>query len=215
MALPGYVSSSTGGSQRLVSFMRKRKWRWHQLTYPANRLAAWHSAAPAKTAFPRTPLPGLAATTGWFMRRLATAVFPCFTFRTRWLAYYPSSRTLDLAPRGAIVSVFHNFCRGLGSWVVAKLKYKGKSFRWYRKKGALVLRFGHSHLVTMSAPLLGSRWRRKGRMKILFFGSNYYELRHFLARVIRWRPMNLYHGRGLRFSRQVVFRKAGKVSAYR
>jgi len=27
--------------------------------------------------------------------------------------------------------------------------------------------------------------------------------------------MNLYHGRGLRFSRQVVYRKAGKVSAYR
>jgi hypothetical protein len=195
--------------------MRKRAQGWRRLVYPANRLAAWHSAAPAKTAFPRVFLPGLSAPTGWFTRALGAHVFPCFTFRAGWLAYFPSGSAGGLSSRGVAVSVFHRFCRGLGSWVVAKLKYKGKSFRWYRKRGALVLRFGHSHLVTMAAPLLGSKWRRKGRMKILFFGSNYYELRHFLSRVIRWRPMNLYHGRGLRFSRQVVFRKAGKVSAYR
>jgi len=30
-----------------------------------------------------------------------------------------------------------------------------------------------------------------------------------------WRPINVYHGRGLRLKRQVVLKKAGKVSAYR
>jgi len=199
---------------RLSSFVRKRRQRWQRLAYPANRLAAWHLAAPSRTAFPRVFLPGQAGPVVW-LTRVGGSIFSCFSFKVRWLTYFPTTRLGALAPAGAAVSVFHRFCRGLGSWVVAKLKYKGKSFRWYRKKGALVLRFGHSHLVTMRAPLLGARWRRKGRMKILFFGSNYYELRHFLARIISWRPMNLYHGRGLRLSRQVVYRKAGKVSAYR
>jgi hypothetical protein len=52
-------------------------------------------------------------------------------------------------------------------------------------------------------------------MKIIFYGSNFYTLRSFLSGVISWRPMNIYHGRGLRLARQRVVRKAGKVSAYR
>ena len=52
-------------------------------------------------------------------------------------------------------------------------------------------------------------------MKMLLFGSNLWQLRHFAAAAIAWRPMNVYHGRGLRLSRQRVLRKAGKVSAYR
>ena len=52
-------------------------------------------------------------------------------------------------------------------------------------------------------------------MKIIFYGSNYYSLRFFLAGIVSWRPMNIYHGRGLRLARQRVARKSGKVSAYR
>jgi len=151
----------------------------------------------------------------WLTSLAGGGPFSCANLRARWRIFVPLTSPPALAPRGLATTTLYRLCRGLGSWVVAKLRYKGKSFRWYRKRGALVLRFGHSHLVTAVAPLVAARWRRRGRMKILFFGSNFYELRHFLARVIRWRPMNLYHGRGLRFSRQVVYRKAGKVSAYR
>jgi hypothetical protein len=52
-------------------------------------------------------------------------------------------------------------------------------------------------------------------MKIIFYGSNLYSLRFFLATLVSWRPMNIYHGRGLRLARQCVIRKSGKVSAYR
>ena len=77
-----------------------------------------------------------------------------------------------------------------------------------------MLRFGHSHLVTLAA-FPGVRWRRQGRMKILLFGSNWWDLLAFAQAVCWWRPMNVYHGRGLRLRRQLVLRKAGKVSAYR
>jgi ribosomal protein L6P/L9E len=52
-------------------------------------------------------------------------------------------------------------------------------------------------------------------MKIIFYGSNHYELSLYLTTITSWRPMNVYHGRGLRLARQRVMRKAGKVSAYR
>lgn len=40
---------------------------------------------------------------------------------------------------------------GLGGLHVVKMRYKGKSFRWHRRRGSLLLRFGHSHLVALRA----------------------------------------------------------------
>ena len=42
--------------------------------------------------------------------------------------------------------------RGLSGRVSLKLRFKGKSFRWHRRRGGLVLRFGHSHLVACTPP---------------------------------------------------------------
>lgn len=109
---------------------------------------------------------------------------------------------------------FRVITKGLGALSFLKLRYKGKSFRWHRKKGSLVLRFGRSHMV-MLKPHQGVWWKKQGRMKILFFGSNEWYLKTFLMRVVWWRPMNIYHGRGLRLSKQKVWRKGGKVSTYR
>jgi hypothetical protein len=78
-----------------------------------------------------------------------------------------------------------------------------------------MLRFGHSHLVVVPLQGLGSGWRRKGKMRLLLFGSSRNFVRRLLAVVCRWRPANIYHGRGLRLSRQQLVRKGGKVSAYR
>ena len=76
------------------------------------------------------------------------------------------------------------------------------------------MRFGYSHLVAMRIPSLFLS-RKAGKMRLIFFGTNRYDLRKFLSESIVWRPMNVYNGRGLRFARQLVFRKFGKVSAYR
>ena len=78
-----------------------------------------------------------------------------------------------------------------------------------------MLRFGHSHLVHQGLPLLSTRAKRKGKAKFLFFGSSQLFLGWFTKSLVAWRPMNIYHGRGLRLAKQQVFRKAGKVSAYR
>jgi len=83
-----------------------------------------------------------------------------------------------------ILSFWRTLLRGLGGLSRLKLRYKGKSFKWHRRGGALLLRFGHSHLVALS-PLPGLRWRRFGRMKIVLYGSNWWDLVDF-ARTICW-----------------------------
>jgi hypothetical protein len=51
--------------------------------------------------------------------------------------------------------------------------------------------------------------------KLLFLSSNKKRLFDFLFKLIRSRYLNIFTARGLRLSRQTVFKKVGKVSAYR
>lgn len=109
---------------------------------------------------------------------------------------------------------FFELGRAVYFFLFKKLKYKGKSYKWFKKKNSVVLRFGHSHLVVMRIPDYFLS-KKKKKMKLIFFGTCRWELKSFLTTLIKWKPINVYHARGLRFSRQLVFRKAGKVSAYR
>jgi len=113
-----------------------------------------------------------------------------------------------------LCSLWASVFRGVGGINRLKVRFKGKSFKWHRRKNSLMLRFGHSHLVALS-PYPGIRWKRFGRMKIILFGSNWWDLIEFAQAVCWWRPVNVYHGRGIRLKRQSILRKAGKVSAYR
>jgi len=100
------------------------------------------------------------------------------------------------------------------NFIFLKLKYKGKNYRWHRKKKGLVLRFGHSHLIYSKKPT-SVFLKKKGRMKILFFGTNVELIYFYLRNLIKWKPSNVYTGRGLRLSRFKLLKKAGKISAYR
>ncbi len=71
----------------------------------------------------------------------------------------------------------------LGGVRRCKLRFKGKSFKWHRRRGALVLRFGHSHLVAVGSPW-GVRWRRQGKMKIILFGASHARLLRFAQTAI-------------------------------
>lgn len=77
--------------------------------------------------------------------------------KSRWLFSYPSvtraeGSALPLAcgPAGLFTRVgpwLRLIRHAVGRLTVLKMRYKGKSFRWHRRKRSLVLRFGHSHLV--------------------------------------------------------------------
>lgn len=97
---------------------------------------------------------------------------------------------------------------------VVKLRTKGKSFKWGRRRRHLLLKYGRSHLAVVRRPT-HARAKKLGRLKMVFAGPSRTELRRFVASAISWRPINIYNARGLRFARMAVPRKHGKVSAYR
>lgn len=65
-----------------------------------------------------------------------------------------------------------------------KLKYKGKSYKWYRKRHLMVLRFGYSHAVLLAIPYI-ARSKKAGKMKLVFFGTCKRQLKIFLTSVIK------------------------------
>ena len=86
---------------------------------------------------------------------------------TRWLLFLPLGLLVGKTPTpwsrcqpagwaGALLSMpariyqcSLQLLRGVGGVCRLKLRYKGKSFRWHRRRGSLILRFGYSHLVAV------------------------------------------------------------------
>lgn len=96
----------------------------------------------------------------------------------------------------------------------AKIKYKGKGYKLYLKnKNRLHLQFGFSHKVYAYTYTSVFFFLMKG--KLIFFNYCRSELYKFLYKFIRLKYINIFTIRGLRLSRQFIFKKTGKVSAYR
>ena len=49
----------------------------------------------------------------------------------------------------------------------------------------------------------------------MLFGTSYQDIISVGLRIKRLRSINIFTGRGVRFNKQVVYKKTGKVSSYR
>lgn len=96
-----------------------------------------------------------------------------------------------------------------------KIKYKGKNYRWNRKCGGLVLRFGHSHLVwEPRSSLIFQKKPKKKKFKLLFWGTNKFLLKTYFSKIWKWYPMIFFTMRGIFLAKQFKLKKLGKLSAY-
>lgn len=95
-----------------------------------------------------------------------------------------------------------------------KIKFKGKGYYIYKNyRDTIAPQFGYAHRVYVYPHSVSVRFLSK--TKILLFGLSKQDLiltGHDFKRV---KPMNIFTGRGIRFARQVVYKKTGKVSSYR
>jgi hypothetical protein len=95
-----------------------------------------------------------------------------------------------------------------------KLKFRGKGYYLYRsKRNALSFRFGYSHRVYRFP---GAVWYKMvSKTEVFLWGRVYASLWKFAWTVKKIRPHNQYTGKGIRFVRQITYRKLGKVGSYR
>lgn len=95
-----------------------------------------------------------------------------------------------------------------------KVKFKGKGYYIYKnKKQTITPQFGHSHRLYLYAYYASVYFLSKTH--IFIFGLVRTDVLEIAKGIRNMRPINIFTGRGVRFSRQVIYKKTGKVSSYR
>ena len=95
-----------------------------------------------------------------------------------------------------------------------KLKFKGKGYYIYKNyRNTIAPQFGYSHRVYIYSYFCAVKFL--GKTKVLLFGFSKNDLLASALLVKEKRSINIFTGRGVRFSKQVIYKKQGKVSSYR
>ena len=95
-----------------------------------------------------------------------------------------------------------------------KLKFKGKGYYIYKNyRNTITHQFGHSHRVYIYAHCVTVKFLSK--TTVFLFGSSKRDIFSIGHQVQRSKYINVFTGLGVRFARQVIYKKTGKVSTYR
>jgi len=95
-----------------------------------------------------------------------------------------------------------------------KIKFKGKGYYIYKNlRNTIALQFGYSHLYYIYSFFITVKFLSK--TSILIFGINFNDLNLISYKLYNIKPINIFTGKGIRFSRQIIYRKTGKISSYR
>jgi len=95
-----------------------------------------------------------------------------------------------------------------------KIKFKGKGYYIYKnKRSTITPQFGFAHRHYIYASYVFVKFRSK--TSIVLYGTLQTDLIKIGLEIKRLRPINIFTGRGVRFNKQVIYKKTGKVSSYR
>lgn len=106
--------------------------------------------------------------------------------------------------------VFNSFYRPY----FRKIKFKGKGYYIYKnKRNTITPQFGYSHRLYLYSYFVSVRFLSK--TNIFLFGLLKSDVITTSLGIKAMRPINIFTGRGVRFSREIIYKKVGKVSSYR
>jgi len=104
--------------------------------------------------------------------------------------------------------------RSISSLFFLKVKFKGKGYYVYKNaRNTIAPQFGYAHRIYVYA--FNTSVKFLSKTSVLLFGLSNRDLITVGQDFRSKRYINIFTGRGVRFSRQVVYRKTGKVSSYR
>lgn len=110
--------------------------------------------------------------------------------------------------------LFNNLLRSFSYWFFTKLRIKGKGYYVYKNsRNTITHQFGHSHRRYIYAYFTWVKFLSK--TVVLLAGSSKSDLFLTGRNIQNSKYMNIFTGRGVRFAKQIVYKKTGKVSAYR
>jgi hypothetical protein len=95
-----------------------------------------------------------------------------------------------------------------------KIRFKGKGYYIYKNyRNTVAPQFGYAHRVYVYAQAVSVKFLSK--TKVLLFGLSKRDILAVGYNLKMVKPINIFTGRGVRFARQIIYRKTGKVSSYR
>lgn len=95
-----------------------------------------------------------------------------------------------------------------------KIRFKGKGYYMYKdKRNTITPQFGYAHRIY--AFTHSTKVRFLSKTKIVIYGLHETDIVIDSWQIRNMRRMNIFTGRGVRFAKQIVYKKTGKVSAYR
>ena len=111
-------------------------------------------------------------------------------------------------------TVFKNLFYSFSKIFFKKLKFKGKGYYIYKNiRNTIAPQFGYSHMIRMYGFFTSLKFITK--TIIFVFGINKYDILRISKIILHKRPHNIFTGKGVRFSRQIIYKKTGKISTYR
>lgn len=95
-----------------------------------------------------------------------------------------------------------------------KLRFRGKGYYLYKsKRNTLSFRFGYSHRVYRYGGIVW--FKLMSKTEIFMWGRAFEPIWRFAWSIKRIRPLNQYTSKGIKFIRQITYKKLGKVGSYR
>lgn len=106
--------------------------------------------------------------------------------------------------------LFYSFTRVF----FVKLKFKGKGYYIYKnKRNTITPQFGHAHRIYVYTYYTAVKFLSK--TSVFVFGLSKQDVLKAGVSIKALKPINIFTGRGVRFNREIIYRKVGKVSSYR
>lgn len=95
-----------------------------------------------------------------------------------------------------------------------KLKIRGKGYYIYKNiRNTVTHQFGHSHRIYIYLFSISIKFLSK--TQIFLFGTSKKDVFTAGLSIRSSKPLNIFTSRGVRFSKQIIYKKVGKVSSYR
>jgi len=144
-----------------------------------------------------------------------TLALSMVTHQTHLLPFMHISKLNNRSIIGKASKKLSQIFKSWDAYYFIKIKFKGKVYKITKyKKNNLKLSFGRCHKTILAIRSLFLKKKKKVKNKCLLYGSSYKSLNLSKSLIINTRPINMFTQRGLRLSRQLVYRKIGKKSSY-
>ena len=124
----------------------------------------------------------------------------------------PNDEKENRALHGLTRSLLHNMVVGVTEGFKKELDVNGVGYRAAKEGNKLVMNLGYSHQVIVEE-VPGITIEVPGPNKIIIHGCDKQQVGQFAAEVRAKRPPEPYKGKGIKYTEEVIRRKAGKTGA--